>query len=212
MLNLLRAPLIQTLRTVQRYAALSERLAAAERGLESRGVEVLLLETEAEPGRVAAASEEAALALFGEEAAREPGVLPEPLRRWLSAPGPGDGTGLRPPAVLERNDGVSVAVHLLPARGRDVHDCLLVEPIEEMLSLPTLRAAGLTAREAQIMRLVARGWMNSDIAADLGVSHRTIQKHLQNAYEKLGAGSRMQAVSVAWSISRPGAALPVMKT
>jgi DNA-binding CsgD family transcriptional regulator len=71
-----------------------------------------------------------------------------------------------------------------------------------MLSLTTLRALGLTRREAEVMQIVARGKSNQEIAALMTLSVRTVQKHLENAYEKLGARSRTQAVLTAWSIGR----------
>jgi two-component system nitrate/nitrite response regulator NarL len=53
-----------------------------------------------------------------------------------------------------------------------------------------------------VMQLVAQGKTNQQIAAQITVSIRTVHKHLENAYEKLGARSRTQAVLTAWSIGR----------
>jgi DNA-binding CsgD family transcriptional regulator len=55
--------------------------------------------------------------------------------------------------------------------------------------------ADLTERESQILRLVADGGTNSSIARSLGVSPRTIAKHLEHLYRKLGVTSRAAAVS-----------------
>ncbi|MGH3419060.1 MAG: response regulator transcription factor [Streptosporangiaceae bacterium] len=55
--------------------------------------------------------------------------------------------------------------------------------------------AGLTEREIQILRLVADGRTNASIAQTLGVSPRTIAKHLEHLYRKLGISSRAAAVS-----------------
>jgi DNA-binding CsgD family transcriptional regulator len=52
----------------------------------------------------------------------------------------------------------------------------------------------LTAREREVLDLVAQGKRNSDIAQDLWVSPSTIRKHLENIYEKLGVGTRTAAV------------------
>ena len=57
------------------------------------------------------------------------------------------------------------------------------------------RLAGLTEREIQILRLVADGRTNASIAQTLGVSPRTIAKHLEHLYRKLGISSRAAAVS-----------------
>jgi DNA-binding CsgD family transcriptional regulator len=51
----------------------------------------------------------------------------------------------------------------------------------------------LTAREAEVMRLVARGKTNKEIAAELVVSVHTVERHVQNAYRKIGARNRADA-------------------
>jgi len=57
------------------------------------------------------------------------------------------------------------------------------------------RPDGLTGREAQVLRLLAAGKTNSEIAADLVVSVHTVERHLQNAYRKLGVRNRGQAAA-----------------
>jgi DNA-binding CsgD family transcriptional regulator len=55
--------------------------------------------------------------------------------------------------------------------------------------------AGLTDREIAILRLVAAGRTNSAIAHELRLSPRTVAKHLEHVYRKLGVSSRAAAVS-----------------
>ncbi len=57
--------------------------------------------------------------------------------------------------------------------------------------------AVLTARERQVVRLVARGLANKAIARQLGISPRTVEAHLNHAFDKLGASSRTELVNVA---------------
>ncbi|MHB8531810.1 MAG: helix-turn-helix transcriptional regulator [Solirubrobacteraceae bacterium] len=57
---------------------------------------------------------------------------------------------------------------------------------------------GLTAREAAVLAYVARGLSNTDIAAELRVSERTVGKHLQRCYRKLEATNRSHAAAIAW--------------
>jgi DNA-binding CsgD family transcriptional regulator/GAF domain-containing protein len=53
---------------------------------------------------------------------------------------------------------------------------------------------GLTTREAEVLRWVAAGKSDAQIGAILRISPRTVQKHLQNIYDKLGVESRTAAV------------------
>jgi len=53
---------------------------------------------------------------------------------------------------------------------------------------------GITARELEILELVARGFSNREIATQLFVSENTVKTHCARAFEKLGAARRTQAV------------------
>jgi DNA-binding CsgD family transcriptional regulator len=53
---------------------------------------------------------------------------------------------------------------------------------------------GITARELEILTLVARGMSNREIAASLFVSENTVKTHCARAFDKLGAARRTQAV------------------
>jgi two-component system NarL family response regulator len=55
----------------------------------------------------------------------------------------------------------------------------------------------LTPRELSALRLMADGKANKEIAADLGISERTVKTHLGHLFEKLGVTSRTEAVKVA---------------
>ena len=69
-----------------------------------------------------------------------------------------------------------------------------------VLSATTPNAVGreaLTAREAEVLRLLARGLANKQIALDLGLSVHTVERHLTNLYAKLGCQSRTEAVAYA---------------
>jgi DNA-binding CsgD family transcriptional regulator len=66
-----------------------------------------------------------------------------------------------------------------------------------------LMQRGLTAREAAILERVAHGQANRDIAADLRVSERTVGKHLERCYRKLGVTNRSHAAAIAWDLTQP---------
>ena len=58
--------------------------------------------------------------------------------------------------------------------------------------------AGLTGREAEVLRLVAAGKTNRDIAVELVISEHTVARHLQNMFAKLGVSSRAAATAFAF--------------
>jgi DNA-binding NarL/FixJ family response regulator len=60
-----------------------------------------------------------------------------------------------------------------------------------------LPAPRLTDREMQVLKLVARGMNNRDIAKELFISENTVKNHVRNILEKLQIHSRMEAVMVA---------------
>ncbi len=65
------------------------------------------------------------------------------------------------------------------------------QPVEQV------PAPKLTDREMQVLKLVARGMNNRDIAKELFISENTVKNHVRNILEKLQIHSRMEAVMVA---------------
>ena len=74
-----------------------------------------------------------------------------------------------------RLDGDAVAA-VLEAAGQEVP--------------PLPRPAGLTDREAEVVVLLARGLQTKHVARRLGISAKTADRHLQNAYAKSGVSTR----------------------
>jgi DNA-binding CsgD family transcriptional regulator len=70
--------------------------------------------------------------------------------------------------------------------------------------LESLLGAGLTPREAQSLRLVALGRSNQHVAEVLGISHRTVGKHLERGYRKLGVSDRSSAAARVWELAGTG--------
>jgi DNA-binding CsgD family transcriptional regulator len=56
-------------------------------------------------------------------------------------------------------------------------------------------AGGMTAREIEVLSYLADGATNKEIAKTLGVSPKTVNRHVENIFDKLGVGSRAAAVA-----------------
>jgi DNA-binding NarL/FixJ family response regulator len=56
---------------------------------------------------------------------------------------------------------------------------------------------GLTERETQVLRLVVDGKTNLEIGYELGISQKTVEKHLESVFAKLKVSSRVEAAVLA---------------
>jgi DNA-binding NarL/FixJ family response regulator len=71
--------------------------------------------------------------------------------------------------------------------------------LESLPETPANRAqvSGLSERELEVLRLLADGKSNGEIAADLVISPNTVNRHVSNIYAKTGASNRAEATSFA---------------
>ena len=76
-----------------------------------------------------------------------------------------------------------------------------VDPIVAGLAARREETIELTARERDVLRLLAEGYSNEEIGAKLFLSPETIRTHVAKATRKLGARNRTQAVATALRLS-----------
>jgi DNA-binding NarL/FixJ family response regulator len=70
--------------------------------------------------------------------------------------------------------------------------------------VPGDRLAMLTRRELNVLRLVAEGLSNREIAAQTYLSERTVERHLSNIYVKLGLSGKAARAGAAAILSKTG--------
>ncbi|NJP10342.1 MAG: helix-turn-helix transcriptional regulator [Leptolyngbyaceae cyanobacterium RU_5_1] len=124
--------------------------------------------------------------------------LPENLQQWvkhqISLP---TQNGKVPSSFLPlrlEHEGKCLVVYLVIAQIGEQHLLLLEEHSTQLFSITSLELMGLTKREAEVLFWVAKDKSNTEISTMLGCSNRTIKKHLEHIYEKLGARTRTSAV------------------
>jgi DNA-binding NarL/FixJ family response regulator len=120
-------------------------------------------------------------------------ALSPPQMEWLGKIR--DGGHQPSPATSEFRDH-RVTLNYLGRLGPE--EILLRLTLETMVPHAELRKElGLTSRESEVLSWLSKGKTNRDIAQILGLSPRTIDKHLEQIYAKLGVENRTSAAAVA---------------
>ena len=124
----------------------------------------------------------------------DPAELTEALRVLaLTAPDPGAA-----PQVLRVN-GIKLQLSYLGRSGAE-HFFRLSEPLEGREEGILRGALTVTAREADVLVWISRGKSNRDISEILNISARTVNKHLEQIFIKLGVENRAAAAAIATRI------------
>ncbi len=89
--------------------------------------------------------------------------------------------------------GAIVAAVRAAARGEGWFSPAIAAQVAAWVRGAQTSPGGLTGREWEVLRLVAQGKGNKEIALALGVAERTVEFHVSNVLEKLGVGSRVEA-------------------
>lgn len=138
-------------------------------------------------GRVAWRSPQAALWLQTIDDDAVEGRLPEAVYAVLD----GDAS-----QVLLTLAGVQLSVRNMGRVGMG-ETMLLLERRSANAAPSRLAHAALTPRETEVLSWLAKGKTNRDIGDILGMSHRTVNKHLEHIFEKLGVETRAAAAALA---------------
>ena len=113
----------------------------------------------------------------------------EPQVLWAAAGGRGD---VR--AVLPRDAN---AAEIVAAIAGAAAGLVVLHPSALGASPPAARDPALTARESEVLGMLAEGHANKTVAWRLGISEHTVKFHVASIFEKLGASTRTEAVTTA---------------
>lgn len=191
LLALARPHLMHAYRNAELQSARKGMLAALEQGLNTLGQHVIVLDAHQ---RIEFATDGARL-LLGESPAN-PRELPHQIRAWITDDH--DPRFAARPLLYQTSSG-AVLVRLLPTTRSDRRQVLLLEGDASELSVTALQTLGLTSRQAEALRLITLGSSTTQTAAQMGIAPRTVEKHLQHTYTKLGVRSASQAAATAWA-------------
>jgi DNA-binding CsgD family transcriptional regulator len=124
--------------------------------------------------------------------------LPEQVAQWISQSEQtmrksADVPDVRRPLVIERN-GKRLTVHLL---SKPEQNFLVLEEHSLAIDPAALSSLSLTRRESEILAYVALGKTNPEIGIILGISRRTVSKHVEHILERLSVETRTAAAATA---------------
>ena len=127
-------------------------------------------------------------------------VLPEPLQQWLGLAQKGKGASKAQAASLP--DHPELKLHYVGNAGPNEFLLRLAKDTGADLPPEFSSELGLTTREGEVLSWLSKGKTNSDIAQILGLSPRTVDKHLEQIYAKLGVENRTAAAAIATNAAR----------
>ncbi len=131
-------------------------------------------------------------------------VLPQPMLQWLDQAQKGkagaktsDKTSDKTPALASFPNNEALRLQYMGKLGPN--EFLLRLAKDSCAGLPQefSRNLGLTSREGEVLSWLSKGKTNRDIAQILGLSPRTVDKHLEQIYSKLGVENRTAAAAMA---------------
>jgi DNA-binding NarL/FixJ family response regulator len=176
---------------------------AARRGVDE--LEVLATDFDSTYLRAAAIEGRGAVLLASGETARASRVLRRAWRAWQALDAPYETARVRLSVAracraLGDDDTAEMELEAAARVFQRLGAAPALEQVRELSRRPEQRTApgGLTPREVEVLRLVATGVTNREVADALVISEKTVARHLSNTFTKLGVGSRSAATAWAY--------------
>jgi DNA-binding NarL/FixJ family response regulator len=127
--------------------------------------------------------------------------LPQPLLQWLDQSQKA-GTASKAQAMASFPDNPLLQLQYMGKSGPNEFLLRLAKDATPDLPARFSSELGLTTREGEVLSWLSKGKTNRDIAQILGLSPRTVDKHLEQIYAKLGVENRTAAAAIATNASR----------
>jgi DNA-binding CsgD family transcriptional regulator len=202
-MNLLRPHVIQAFQQAKQLTALGTHVAGLDGLLDENHQAVICLDEQGQPtGGTQHAWD--LLQAYCPPSPHSPSRLPEVVSRWIAQ------------RLTEHRAANSLVTSPFTLLIEQSHGQLSIKALrqengwflvleEQSLAQATerLRSLGLTQREIEVLHWVAQGKSNPEIGTILGISPRTVQKHLERVYRRLGVENRHAAIHAALSSSEP---------
>ena len=128
-------------------------------------------------------------------------VLPQPMLQWLEQAQKGK-AGAKTPALASFPNNEALRLQYMGKLGPNEFLLRLAKDSGAGTPQEFSRDLGLTSREGEVLSWLSKGKTNRDIAQILGLSPRTVDKHLEQIYSKLGVENRTAAAAIANNASR----------
>ncbi|MEH2536665.1 response regulator transcription factor [Bradyrhizobium sp. AZCC 1699] len=123
-------------------------------------------------------------------------VLPEPIPRWLDEARKGKAAA-KAAAMPTRHGTEQLRLQYMGKLGTNEFLLRLAKDSGTEAPVEFSSELGLTTREGEVLSWLSKGKTNRDIAQILGLSPRTVDKHLEQIYSKLGVENRTAAAAIA---------------
>jgi DNA-binding response OmpR family regulator/DNA-binding CsgD family transcriptional regulator len=127
--------------------------------------------------------------------------LPETMLQWLEQTQAG-GAGAKAPALASFPNNAQLQLQYMGKLGPNEFLLRLAKDTSSDTPASFRSDLGLTSREGEVLSWLSKGKTNRDIAQILGLSPRTVDKHLEQIYAKLGVENRTAAAAIATNASR----------
>jgi DNA-binding NarL/FixJ family response regulator len=123
-------------------------------------------------------------------------VLPEPIPQWLDEARKGKAAA-KAAAMPTRHGNEQLRLQYMGKLGANEFLLRLAKDSGAEAPVEFSSELGLTSREGEVLSWLSKGKTNRDIAQILGLSPRTVDKHLEQIYAKLGVENRTAAAAIA---------------